>query len=37
MLPALIAQIGIPAILELIGKGLDKVDNPRCQTGLERD
>lgn len=28
MLPALIAQIGIPAILELIGKGLDKVDNP---------
>ena len=28
MLPALIAQIGIPALLDLIGKGLDKVDNP---------
>ncbi len=28
MLPAIIAQIGIPAILDIIGKGLDKVDNP---------
>lgn len=28
MLPAILTQIGIPALLDLIGKGLDKSDNP---------
>lgn len=32
MLPAILAKIGLPALLDLLGQGLEKVDNPVAKT-----
>lgn len=35
MLPDMLARLGLPALLDLVGKGLGKIDNPIAKTAAE--
>ena len=35
MIPALLAQIGLPLLIKAVGAGLDHIDNPIAQTAAD--